>query len=511
MNMKILCLGNNTEDTDIKTKELAKTTGASCHGLISELDSALPVFDQLLPGYYHSSVYDIPQSKLKTFADQFDLVIMLDQPKMQWSHPHAFLHTVNLVASLTTKTQFLNEEFYQSINYIKNLVEKNLSFCILPFIHLHTQFDSAVLCCRSSKPLTKLSEIKSFATDPAYNSVREKMINGELLWDYCKHCYTVEANGIYSDRKSETIEWANRLNINSIDDLKQISKPAFYDIRPSNKCNLQCRMCNPGDSHLIQQEYHDLSLVPKIDHNELDRRYHGFDIIEYNNLKQVLIAGGEPTIMPELYQWLDQCIETNQTDFSIELTTNGTKVSERLLGLVSKFNDFNFVLSIDGYQDLNHYIRWPSRWEKIVANWKKLKKYANNVTVNVTISIYNVSRLSELFIFIDREFPNTYIHCMLCQNPKLMLPTLYPFADLALEDLQKVTNTDCYRNNRILANSIDSLINQFQNHQLDLSALCKFFEFNDKLDQNRHISLKDYLPELDNYRSIVYNQHHDSN
>ena len=36
--MKILCLGNNTEDTDLQTKDLAKQAQLPCYGLLSEFD-----------------------------------------------------------------------------------------------------------------------------------------------------------------------------------------------------------------------------------------------------------------------------------------------------------------------------------------------------------------------------------------------------------------------------------------------------------------------------------------
>ena len=36
--MRILCLGNNTELTDIQARELAQNNNLLCHGLLSEID-----------------------------------------------------------------------------------------------------------------------------------------------------------------------------------------------------------------------------------------------------------------------------------------------------------------------------------------------------------------------------------------------------------------------------------------------------------------------------------------
>ena len=39
--MKVLCLGNNTQDTDTITRNLAQIALSECHGLLSELDGPI--------------------------------------------------------------------------------------------------------------------------------------------------------------------------------------------------------------------------------------------------------------------------------------------------------------------------------------------------------------------------------------------------------------------------------------------------------------------------------------
>ena len=102
--MRILCLGNNTSDTDQRTRELADGV---CYGLLSELDGVLP---NILDGWYHSSLYDIEYGRLVELATEFDSVIMLDQPKNQYSHPDTFYRTVRLVQSLPNGS-FLDNSF----------------------------------------------------------------------------------------------------------------------------------------------------------------------------------------------------------------------------------------------------------------------------------------------------------------------------------------------------------------------------------------------------------------
>ena len=138
--MKILCLGNNTEDTDIKTKNLALKNLAECHGLLSDLDNEVTADSIGRSGYYHTSVYDIEYGKLFKFAQQFETVIVLDQPKEQYSHPDAFFKTIQLAKELRpfTTVLLLNPQYELDINFFENLVQTNKSFCIFPFIELLT-------------------------------------------------------------------------------------------------------------------------------------------------------------------------------------------------------------------------------------------------------------------------------------------------------------------------------------------------------------------------------------
>ena len=103
--MKILCLGNNTEDTDVKTCDLAKVNSTVCHGLLSELDGAIVSIAQ--EGWYHSSVYDIEYGRLEELSSKFDSVIMLAQPKEQYSHPDAFYKIYPMVNFLILATPLI--------------------------------------------------------------------------------------------------------------------------------------------------------------------------------------------------------------------------------------------------------------------------------------------------------------------------------------------------------------------------------------------------------------------
>jgi pyruvate-formate lyase-activating enzyme len=496
---KILCLGNNTEDTDLQTKQLSAARGSVCHGLLSELDFAITSEMYCQSGYYHSSVYDIEFGQLVNLCNQFDQVIVLDQPVQQWSHPDAFYKTLELVSHICTPVEFVNPAISQAVDTFANLVKTNKSFCIFPFIELLVNYDYTTVCCRSLKPVTYIKNLTDYKTDVNYQHIRTKMLKGEPVDQHCNACYQLENMGITSARQQETVEWANRLGITSVDDLSTVATPAYYEIRPSNKCNLQCRMCNPNDSHLIAREYQQLGLIDSIP--IVEKNSTGFEIVDFASARKIYVAGGEPTIMPEFYEFLDRCIDEGHTDVEFLVNTNGTKLSERFQQQLKHFSNFHFVFSIDAFADLNYYIRWPSDWNRIIENLHYLRQRGHVVTVNTTVSIYNIAKLHELFAFVDREFPNTLVHCQIANN---MSPFLYPNIDQALSSLHAVQSMSCYQNSPLLASSIDGYVRQFEQIQREGSRanLHEFFKFNDLLDQSRNVRLEDYLPELAQHRPI---------
>ena len=495
--MRILCLGNNTEDSDHRSRQLAQERGLGYHGLLSELEIPLQPSQHAQPGLYHSTVFDLAFGRLVDLCNQFDEIVVLDQPRDQWSHPDAYLTMLRVVKEIHRPVTYLNPTAKDPVDFFERLVHENQSFCIFPFIELLAHGSHSTVCCRSNQPVAEIQSIGPWDSDPRYAAIRQRMIDGERIWDHCASCYQLEDRGIKSARQQETVEWANRLALKNLDDLHAITHPAYFEIRSSNRCNLQCRMCSPDASHLIDQEYRRIGLTtgPPI------RTYdHGFDIVDFTNLKKLYVAGGEPLIMPEFYQFLDQCIENRQTDFELLVNTNGTKLSDKFKKQLTHFTNFQFIFSIDAFGDLNHYIRWPSDWQTIIDNLAYLWDAGHKCSVNTTVSIYNVARLHHLFQFLDQQFPNILIHVNLAESPSMLAPWSYPDSSAVIQSITRIQNMACYQNDTLLASSMDGLLRHFQSSRPDRQSLERFFTFNDLLDQSRSMHLLDHLPELASYR-----------
>jgi len=470
--MKILCFGNTTSNTDELVTELAHANNSVNRGLVHKAS------DITYDGYYHTTVVDMSDVEIEKLNCKF---ILLEQSKQSYNTLNEYNKTKKIV---------------EKNNYWENLLDDNNSFCIFPFINHSLMQENTTLCCRSK---TKVAENKDFdwATNDNMQSIRNKMLQGEQLSN-CDWCYRQEEQNVISDRKIQTIDWTTRLGLKSLDDLN-FENPVMYDIFPDTKCNLMCRMCSPEYSVLIEREYKKLGIweQPPIQKTN-------WDIIDIEHAQVVYIAGGEPTAMPEFFQFLEQCKELNRTDLEIRINTNANKMSNRLFDLLSDFANIHFTVSIDGYELSNDYSRWLSNWDNIDSNIKKIVSQRHSINFNVTVSIYTIFSLHNLLDYLDTNCKNTDIHiCYAVSKNNILDPYQFVYDRDTLENFELIKNTDIYNNNSNVQSFVNSLIIQANNSVLNTGQLIQFFEFNDLLDTSRNVKLQDYIPKLAAKRQLI--------
>ena len=501
-NKKILCIGNETKLTDWLVSTLSIQNATVNHGLISTSK-----FTPDKPGYYHTSIADIPAGDIVlNLATKFDLSVMLDQPVDLYPHWKSFVNTFRLMIELEQKgavTQFRDNVGNKDILYWYNLLNTNKSICLYPFINLINDYGSAVMCQKNANPLTKIESIVNWSTDPAFMPIRNNMLAGLQIPDKCQTCYEREEEGGESARQFESLEWAIHLKLSNKKDLKNIKSPVLYEIRPSNKCNIMCRMCDDQHSHLIEEENKRLSIPVKTDLWKMQD--FPYNKIDFGTVKRIYWAGGEPTIMPEFYAFLRRCIDQKQTNFDLSIGTNGIKISDTLLKLLKEFPRVNFSISFDGYEKINDYIRWGSDFNTIKNNCQRILKEGHHLSFQTVFSMYNATRIHEVYEFYDREFPgyNTLVQPAGPVDSHLG-PWHNPLREQVLESMYRCKETQIYYNGGRNTNSlVNEMINRFKNYDYDPNFLTKFFRYNDQLDQARGSQLGDYIPELEQARSLI--------
>jgi sulfatase maturation enzyme AslB (radical SAM superfamily) len=117
------------------------------------------------------------------------------------------------------------------------------------------------------------------------------------------------------------------------------------------------------------------------------------------NIRELYFAGGEPLLIPEHYKILEFMVETGAAKLCVvRYNSNGLELPEKLFDLWKHFKEVKFNFSVDSVGERNDYIRYPSKWQDVVNNLKRLDDTPNNITVNIAcaIQLMNVLNVTEL-------------------------------------------------------------------------------------------------------------------
>jgi hypothetical protein len=401
---------------------------------------------------------------------------------------------------------FRTNKNVQGFVFFQKLFKENKSFCLYPWINYIQEGDNLALCARSGAHTTTVEKAVDWVNNQEYQQIRNNMLDGVLMPISCKTCYNLEDRGVESYRIFESLDWAARLDLKNLDDVKKITKPYYYEMRVSNKCNLMCRGCEPKYSHLIEKESKVHNIV--YDYIPAARNiYSDLKNINIDNLDQtsrVYLTGGDPTVIPEIHNFIEQCAIQGKTDFELTMCTNAAKLTSKFLNVCKKFSNVHFSASIDGYGLVNDYWRWGSEWNTVVRNIKTLQQEGHKISINTVPGIYNVTNLHLLYEFLDSEFSNISVYLQLNCFPHQNIWN-HPNCEMVIDSMKKIQRTKTYfADGKSNKTTIDSCLEYYNKYpKFDSNLLQKFFAHNDKLDQARGSRLGDYIPELEACRKYL--------
>jgi hypothetical protein len=111
---RIVCVGNNTENTACKAEQIALQFNLPCIGLASSAD--------VTDGVWYTDLGTISTEQFLLLGEQSDRLIMLDQPIDSYEHPETYHHTTGCCNRLTRLTHVTfenqNQDIYITTNYI---------------------------------------------------------------------------------------------------------------------------------------------------------------------------------------------------------------------------------------------------------------------------------------------------------------------------------------------------------------------------------------------------------
>ena len=403
------------------------------------------------------------------------------------------------------------------------------TFCVLPWIHMATRTWGGVGPCCVAHPFEE--NLNNESLSQIWNgeeilTLRKKMMNGEKS-SFCKKCYIEEKMNIPSQRIRSNAQWEQFLSFKEL--IKKTKENGFYkgkfiylDLRLGNKCNLVCNMCGPFETNhwdkmaravydhaksSTLKEYMKKRIV-NIDNSPLNLWYKRKEVIQdiyesFPYIKHLTFAGGEPFLIKEHYDLIDECIRRNEAHhIRILYHTNGTVLDTRLFDKWKHFESVTVFVSIDELKERNHYIRYPCEWERLEGNLKILDENSpsnTHVMILYTIQAMNIFYIPEfLDWFSGKQYKKVHsyyddvIHTELVYSPYFLSCQIIPSPIKKLINKKFKDVFDRYGKKAERLQGILDYMNQADNSRF----LPVFKDYVEALDKIRHTCFPKTFPEL---------------
>ncbi len=329
------------------------------------------------------------------------------------------------------------------------------TFCPLLFQHLATHPHGGVTHCCIADHRNALSSSRdddryyNLNRDTVYDIMNSKSFRKarlEVIKGHkpkaCLRCYDEEAKGVQSKRLQEIDNYPQY----TIDVAKQVTDSKgymkdvqleFVELRLGNVCNVACRTCNPASSSKWRNDYDKLQKKTSFkitSYNTMEGfrwpEREGFweDLLKHcDKVKTFYINGGEPTLIKQHFKFLERLVELGKTDIKLWYNINMTNLNEDIIKIWRQFENVVIHCSIDDIGERNQYIRYPSKWEDVIANFLRLKQEKFLIEVTQTVSFMNYSSLDKFYDLFTNKY-NTKIHHNYVYDPKILSPAVLPKA-----------------------------------------------------------------------------------
>lgn len=399
------------------------------------------------------------------------------------------------------------------------------SYCILPYNHLSIDPTGQIRpCCNYNfhadnyPGVEKGWEFKNIIDceggllDAVPHRELRKDIEAGKKHDFCNRCWIVEDGGGFSYRQSWN-QWFDaaephqfRTNINI----------EYLELTLGNKCNIQCRMCNPWSSSMWAD---DMVNNPEINFWKADMSEINFEWYDHPNfdkvfeeiiptLKHLNMLGGEPLFVPKYYELLQRIIDSGRApEVSLQFNTNMLAVQDKVFDLWKHFKKININMSCDGVNGVNEYVRWPGKWSKWERNLQKVINWSKQMEpgkwilqVHSTMSSLTWLDLANLYEYtqtLDIEIKLPYL--IQVNQPAYMDAIHLPDAikqkgyDSAVAVLNNSNAPEWEKANN------QALLDHVMNQNRDPVKWEQFIEHTNKLDKVRKQTILDVIPEYRDY------------
>lgn len=403
------------------------------------------------------------------------------------------------------------------------LMQPGNNFCALPYMHMAIEANGDIRPCCMGAPIehpdgSNLNisgkTIGEVFNDPNRQNFIDSFDRNEQH-PACVKCWKNQSENsprVKFSTNTVSLDYTKRI----IEGGERYRALEWLEVKPGNRCNLKCRICGIHNSSLWTKDefefkkilHPDQKLIPFKESKEykytkqcewIDEEDFWGKIDSLNEVKMIHFMGGEPFMVPEHFQLLDEIIardDIDQSSIIIRYNTNGTVFpSDEQLETLSKFKFVDINISIDDINERFEYQRHGMAWDIVNKNIHKFKqlpfKYTKwFVVLDPTINIHNILYLKQYETWAnDLGFQMGPRHRHYVQWGQYNARALPQEIKQYITEMYKGTNS-------IWINNAMDFLNSFDAQDDDVSNLKGFWTKTRALDKLRQEKFEDVFPEL---------------
>lgn len=416
------------------------------------------------------------------------------------------------------------------------------TLCLYPFVHLNFKVDGFTAPCFRSHAISSIDDKGAGWNGKAWTDLRKQLVQGKRPKP-CQSCWELEDAGLSSYRQASLSnnkpfnQWRDAFD--GYDEETGVLKtgPKQIELRFSNQCNFQCRMCGPLYSSKWQsfldseperaEEMFKLSgegvkrrpqKKVNADENSYAEKLNNTLEEHLDSVEHVMIAGGEPLLQKPHYEMLEK-LQPRAHKITLDYSTNLSALEFQGIDVVPLWKKFNFVVikvSIDGDPHIYDYVRKNGRIQDIESNIRRLQSHFDEsqmkLLATLTTSIYNIERVTEIAKYFTRL--GVLFHSSQVQFPRILRSQTLPLKNKEqvkqrvssfLTDLEPQLEDDF--NAHKFWNLSDNRKRQLELIRTHLKSIIDYMDFKDQsnlfsnflqydalINSNSKLSIFDYYP-----------------
>jgi len=370
------------------------------------------------------------------------------------------------------------------------------------------------------------------------NDIRSGMIDGKSL-DDCKNCYQMEQHNKVSGRQKQLLKVGVRLEqfektlasspwVDTFRSKQFTQLPQDWQIDLGNYCNSACIFCHPGASSRLAAEWKRIGFIDQMplenwtDSPELVDKFIA-TLEQSKHIQYLHFIGGETLITPAFRTILKALISAglNQTA-TIGFTTNLITWNQEVVDLLTQFSSVNLGMSIESFDSINDYVRWPATLSKVhetLDQWLHLAKTHDwLMQFRTTPTILTIDSLLSVYQYAwDHDI--AIESCNFLDRPEVMRPSVMPMDDrllivnrmtawIADRDLnvQTIINTrDPNVVKQQIVQDLQSYVHYLKHEPDESFRLPELMTYLKRIESSRGNSVLTYLPQYEElFRTAGY-------